>query len=83
MNSQGVKDLSFIHAITFSSNSVRETGNGDPTAGGGGGGGVQAMKKGISANMAAFFLIAQMAGAGFLALPRALADVGTQRELKE
>ncbi|KAK8378129.1 hypothetical protein O3P69_018830 [Scylla paramamosain] len=33
-------------------------------------------KKALSMGMTAFFLIAQMAGAGFLALPRALANTG-------
>ncbi|KAK3856981.1 hypothetical protein Pcinc_036737 [Petrolisthes cinctipes] len=58
-----------------SCSSVSGSGNGD-AGGGGGGGSVVAVRKGISVYMAAFFLIAQMAGAGFLALPRALADVG-------
>lgn len=33
-------------------------------------------KKGLSMSMAAFFLVTQMAGAGFLALPKALAHTG-------
>ncbi|XP_045612816.1 uncharacterized protein [Procambarus clarkii] len=33
-------------------------------------------KKGLSYGLTSFFLIAQMAGAGFLALPKALSDVG-------
>ncbi|CAL4065934.1 unnamed protein product, partial [Meganyctiphanes norvegica] len=33
-------------------------------------------KKGLSFGVASFFLVAQMAGAGFLALPRAVADAG-------
>ena len=33
-------------------------------------------KKGLSFGMTSFFLVAQMAGAGFLALPRAVADSG-------
>ncbi|CAL4084208.1 unnamed protein product, partial [Meganyctiphanes norvegica] len=33
-------------------------------------------KKGLSFTMTSFFLVAQMAGAGFLALPRAVADSG-------
>ena len=37
-------------------------------------------KKALSMGMTAFFLIAQMAGAGFLALPRALANTGERRE---
>ncbi|XP_037788594.1 amino acid transporter AVT1D-like isoform X2 [Penaeus monodon] len=37
---------------------------------------VKAGKKGLSTGMTSFFLVAQMAGAGFLALPRALADTG-------
>ncbi|XP_063606378.1 uncharacterized protein LOC134781217 [Penaeus indicus] len=37
---------------------------------------VKASKKGLSFGMTSFFLVAQMAGAGFLALPRALADTG-------
>lgn len=37
---------------------------------------VKASKKGLSFDMTSFFLVAQMAGAGFLALPRALADTG-------
>ncbi|XP_047477832.1 amino acid transporter AVT1D-like [Penaeus chinensis] len=36
----------------------------------------EASKKGLSFGMTSFFLVAQMAGAGFLALPRALADTG-------
>ncbi|KAG0724217.1 Amino acid transporter AVT1D [Chionoecetes opilio] len=35
-----------------------------------------AQKQGLGMGMTGFFLIAQMAGAGFLALPRALADTG-------
>ena len=32
--------------------------------------------KGLDVKMGAFFMIAQMAGAGFLSLPRAMADTG-------
>ena len=33
-------------------------------------------RRGLGYMMAAFFLVAQMAGAGFLALPKAMADAG-------
>ena len=33
-------------------------------------------KKGLSFGMTSFFLVAQMAGAGFLALPKAVSDCG-------
>ena len=36
-------------------------------------------KKGLSYGIASFFLVAHMAGAGFLALPKALADAGNTR----
>ena len=38
-------------------------------------------KKGLGYLMTSFFLIAQMAGAGFLALPRAMADAGITSKL--
>ena len=38
-------------------------------------------KGGLSFAMAAFFLVTQMAGAGFLALPKSMADAGKYRFL--
>lgn len=53
-------------------------GVGDGVGDGGGGGPIKAtLRSGLSWKMTAYFLIAQMAGAGFLSLPMALNNTGS------
>ncbi|XP_069960261.1 uncharacterized protein [Cherax quadricarinatus] len=67
----------------FTNSGVGDSGGSGSGSGGSGGGGGDGSnmeevtkKKGMHYGLAAFFLVAQMAGAGFLALPNALVDVG-------
>ena len=60
---------------------LKSLGGGKGGKGGDGGdseqGGTQ--QKGLGVAMTSFFLVAQMAGAGFLSLPKALANTGGHR----
>lgn len=61
--------MSVEGALPLKSEAEGEGGKGD-------GGGGEGLSKGLGFGMTSFFLIAQMAGAGFLSLPKAVANTG-------